>query len=310
VNGPVSDGLKLDPRRLLIFAAVVRAGTFSGAARSLHLSQPSVSRHVAALEAELGVQLVLRLRGGVRVTPTGDAVLARARSIAAELTRLNTDLKAILTLDAGNVRVAAFPTAATKLVAPAFAKLRADHPGLTTMLVEASHADAMTLLRDGDVDVAVVFEAYSDSVDASPGISQILLLREPFLVALPAWHPNSADLTVPLRLLRGEGWIIGSATKRPGVIERACLAAGFSPRIVARADHQPTIQALVAAGVGVTLIPNLVAGEARDDILLRPARPLSVGRKIIALTPETERRMPPIKRFLSEIQAVANALKG
>src|SRR6266511_3927591 len=250
-----------DPRRLIVFGAVVRAGSFSAAAKELHLSQPSVSRHVAALESECGLQLLERTSRGLRLTAAGNALLDHASALRTELTAVEATLR------------------------------------------EASRTDALALLRDGNIDVAVVFSAGDETTDAR-ALARHDLFVEEFFVALPRSHALAARPAVSLKQLSDEGWIVGTAP-RPAAIEAACLAAGFAPRIVATADDQPTIQALVASGVAVTLIPALAAESVHKGIALRPLRNERVTRRVSAFTLDVATTTPSIAAFVDQLRIVA-----
>ncbi len=126
--------------------------------------------------------------------------------------------------------------------------------------------------------------------------------RSSFFVALPRRHVLAARPVVSLKQLRDEGWIVGAAP-RPGAIETACLEAGFAPRIVATADDQPTIQALVAGGVAVTLIPNLATAAVSKEIALRPLRSAPT-RRVSIFTLALATPMPSIEAFVDELQVV------
>jgi DNA-binding transcriptional LysR family regulator len=299
----------VDPRRLLIFEAVVRAGSFSAASIQLHLSQPSVSRQVAALESECRQALLLRTRKGLRLTPAGVAVLERSQAIRAELAALDVALGAFANHEAGEVRILTFPTAAAALVAPAMGRLRNAHPAIRFNIRESPRRVSLAMLRDGEADLALVFDTPDDRADTH-GLATQLLLEERFLAALPRSHPLAAQPTVSLRRLRDEGWIVGTAADRPGAIERACLSAGFTPRIVAALDDQPAIQALVASGLGVTLIPQLAAARPRPDIVLRPIRPAGIIRRISVVTLDVTPRAASIVALIDELAFVAETTRG
>ncbi len=297
----------IDARRLLIFEAVARAGSFSGAAAAVHISQPSVSRHVAALEAQCGVRLLNRTRGGVRPTPAGAALIDRAAAVRAELAAADATAAAFAQGEAGEIRVAAFPTAAAALVAPAFSRLRRTHPGISASLREAPRVRALELLRDGDTDVAIIFDAVGDGGADPQRLVRETVLVERFLLALPRSHPCARRGAVSLSRLRDDGWIIGTASDGPGAIERACRAAGFSPRVVAAADDQPTIQALVEGGVGVTLIPELAARNAHKQIALRPTKP-ALSRRVSTVTLAVEPTPCAVTAFKRELELIAQRL--
>jgi DNA-binding transcriptional LysR family regulator len=136
------------------------------------------------------------------------------------------------------------------------------------------------------------------------------LLDEPLLVALPAGHRLAGRATVALPALRREGWIVGTASGSPGPIERACQAAGFAPDVVANADDQPTIQALVAGGVAVTLIPRLGTQGAHPGIVFLPVRPAPVVRRLTALTLDLTPRSPATESVLDALSSAAEAAVG
>ena len=295
----------LDPRRLLIFEEVVRAGSFSAAASRLHLSQPSVSRHVAALERQSGLHLLKRTSTGLVVTLAGETVLRSAQSVRHELVALDAAVAAYTGNETGKVDVAAFPTAAATLVAPAMAALKQAHPGITSTLHEAARAQAIAMLRDGKIDVAVVFDTATDNLEDARGLAAVELMTERFVVAFAADHPLAHRKTIGLRALKREPWIVGTSSG-PGPIEAACLAAGFTPRVAARADDQPTIQALVAGGIGVTLIPQRVAaGDVHPQISLCQLSP-PLKRRIRVLTLDVRPRSHAVLAFLDAMQASAD----
>jgi DNA-binding transcriptional LysR family regulator len=166
------------------------------------------------------------------------------------------------------------------------------------------------MLRDGEADTALVFDALGETPADLGGLAQQVLFHEPFLVALPRTHPLANADVVPLRQLRDERWIVGTATKARGAIERACLAAGFTPQVAAAADDQPTIQALVAGAVGVTLIPVMVAPHARPDVVLRATRPKGISRRVSVITLDVNPRTPAVDAFIEQLMSVATRATG
>jgi DNA-binding transcriptional LysR family regulator len=235
------------------------------------------------------------------------AVLQRATAIKAELAALEATLDAFAKGEVGVVRIVAFPMAATALIAPALARLRETHPELETSVREASRDASLEMIRDGDADLAVVFEVAGDEHADTGGLVRQTLLDEEFFVALPRSHRLASHPRVALHGLRDENWIVGTAAT-PGPIERVCLSAGFAPHIVAAVDDQPTIQALVAGGVGVTLIPQLAVPSVRRDIVLRPARGEPLRRRISAVSLDVTPRVPALVVAAGEISRVASAI--
>src|SRR3954452_21037284 len=147
----------LDVNRLRVIDAVARHGSVTAAARELHYSQPSVSHHLARLEAESGAQLLQRVGRGIRLTPAGRLLADRAAEILGRIDAAGAELSAHVGLTAGRVRLAGFASAIGSLVPAAVATLAARHPRLEISLVDAHPEDALELLRAGKVEVAIIF---------------------------------------------------------------------------------------------------------------------------------------------------------
>ena len=290
--------LMLDPRRMQVLREVAERGSFSAAARALHLTQPAVSRAVAKLEREAGTRLLERTSRGVRLTEAGELVVARAAAIAGHLTAAERDLEAVRGLRAGSVRVGAFPHAGASLVVPAAAALTQRHPGVQVTFRDVSSAEGLRLVAAGELDVAVVFRGRLDDVPAD-GLVRTHLLDDPMLVALPASHRLALRRSVALEELRDERWIHGTQHAVSGLILRACRDAGFEPRVVAQTDHAPISHGLVAAGVGVTLVPGLALPTLRPDVIARPVRGGGPVRIVEAVALD-ERPRPPATEALLE----------
>jgi len=175
----------LDVTRLRVLVAVARHGSVTAAARALNYAQPSVSHHIARLEAETGARLLQRAGRGVRLTDAGRLLADRAAEILGRLDAAENELAAHVGLRQGRVRLAAFPSALGTIVPAAAACLEAESPGMDLMLTEAEPPEALRMLRAGYVDVALVFRHYQEAADDSPagdddeGARGTLLLDEP-----------------------------------------------------------------------------------------------------------------------------------
>src|SRR5215216_163678 len=200
--------MPMEPRRLLTFRAVAHRRSFSQAARDLALTQPSVSQQVAALEREVGAQLLDRRPGGLKLTHAGGVLLEHAEA------------------ERSTLRIGAFPTALASLVPAAVARLEG-----ARVIVEEGASDALAeRVRSGDVHLAVTFQDAAEPRREPAGLERRDLLREAFLVVLAPGHRLADRDAVPLAELAGEGWTAPSAD---GIIVRACRAAGFEPRLAA-----------------------------------------------------------------------------
>lgn len=247
----------MDPRRLLIFREVARAGSISAAARGLGWTQPAVSQHLRALERSCGSMLLTRGAGGVELTEPGRVLLARADAIAAELHMATEELADLGALRRGRVRLAAYPSAAATLVPAALGRLRQAHPALEVELTEAEPPEATQLLGSGDVDVALVF-GYVARPEPAPGTSWQRLGEEPVLLVLPSEHPlaeRAERAELGLAELADADWIVGCDRCRAHTLDR-CADAGFTPTVRHVSDDYVVVQNLVATGLGVTLLPQ------------------------------------------------------
>jgi DNA-binding transcriptional LysR family regulator len=296
----------LDLRRLALLREVVRHGSFSRAAQALYLTQPAVSRQIAKLEREAGVRLLERTPTGLRLTDAGQVALDRAEAIAGHLAAAEAELEAITSLGAGRLRLSAFPTVAATLVLEAVRLFRKRHPGVELSFVEAGTRAGLQRLRAGEVDLALAFREHGRPVPGSwEGLHAEHLLVDPLYVALAKGHPLAAKEAIRLRELRGESWIQAVQAGPSGITYRACLAAGFEPRIAALSDHAPITQGLVAAGVGVTLVSSLAVPQARKDIVIRPLRPSGPERDVFAVSLPGTLRPPAITAMVGILRELA-----
>src|SRR5580704_10680784 len=158
----------LDVTRLRVLVAVARYGSVTAAARALNYAQPSVSHHIARLEAETGTQLLERVGRGIRLTDAGQLLAERAEEIIGRLDAAEAELAAHVGLREGRVRLAAFPSALGTLIPAAAARLEAETPGMDFMLTEAEPPEALRMLRAGYVDVALVFRYLPDGPSLDP----------------------------------------------------------------------------------------------------------------------------------------------
>ncbi len=286
----------MDLTRLRVLAAVAREGSVTGAARALHYAQPSVSHHLARLEAEVGVPLTERHGRGVRLTAAGRLLAARAEEILGRVGAAREELDALVSLSAGRVRLAAFPSALATLVPDVVGRLAREHPGLGVGLVEAEPPEALDALRRGAVDVALVFEHDRSPLDVEGLRAVPVLAEELFLVRAgsgpqPGTDPGRDSATdeaaapsgeVDLAPLADAAWIAGCERCRADLVGR-CERAGFTPRVAFETDDYVAVQALVASGVGVSLLPALALRAHRDPRVTVRALP-GAARRVLAVT--------------------------
>src|SRR5215203_1805625 len=230
----------LDVNRLRVIDAVARHGSVTAAAKELHYSQPSVTHHLARLEAETGAQLLQRVGRGIRLTPAGELLADRAAEIIGRIDAAGAELSAHVGLTAGRVRLAGFASAIGSLVPAAVATLATRHPGLQISLTDTHPPDAIELLRTGKVDVAVIFR-YDETEPEPPGVRIDHLLDDPVYVLSTRPEPGG------MPSLRDATWIAGCERCRSHLLTM-CEDAGFEPKIGYSSDDMVVMSALVSAG--------------------------------------------------------------
>ncbi|MBL7499577.1 LysR family transcriptional regulator [Frankia sp. CNm7] len=271
----------IDVRRLRLLRELDNRGTVAAVATALHLTPSAVSQQLAALAREAGVPLLDPIGRRVRLTPAAKVLLRHADEIFAQLERAEADLAAFDEGRTGKVTIAAFATAIIGIVAPAIQELRVTHPGLDITVVDVQPPGCYDLLAGGELDLAV------DFVTTRPADGQfemVRLLDDLFDVALPRDHPLAGLDAVPLGQLADEDFIAslpGSACLK--IMEAACGAAGFAPRIRHRSDDFIAVFGLIAAGCGIGMIPRLAGLGSTDRVVLRPMVDPPIRRLSVSL---------------------------
>ena len=301
----------LDVRRLRVLREVAARGSFSAAADALNFTQSAVSQQIAALEREAGTTLVERNARGVRLTEAGEVLVRHTDVILARLDDAEAELHAIAGLKGGRVRVATFPTAGASIVPPAIARFRAAHPQVDVSVVPAEPPEAVEKLRTGEVDIALLIETvWGEGI--SQGIARTHLLDDPMYVCLPAGHPKAAKGKLRIEDLAEESWLVGAGSSCPdcSIFLRACQTAGFEPSIGFNSDDYTAIQGFVAAGMGVSVIPDLALATVRDDVVIRSLGARAPVRRIVAGTLEGGYCSPAAEGMLSVLVEVCRELAG
>jgi DNA-binding transcriptional LysR family regulator len=302
----------LDATRLRVLVAVARHGSVTAAAQALNYAQPSISHHMARLEAETGAKLIERSGRGIKLTEAGQFLADRAEEILGRLDAAEAELAAYVGLRQDRVRVALCGAALGGLVASAAAAVHTDRGPPEVHLSQADQSAGLRMLRAGEVDVALLVryqlagsqEPASDAADhaahhAEDRFRLCLVLDEPLYLITPIPPPGPICLTDYARCR----WIAGT----PDGDEPAaalCQAAGFAPDIVARTDDYLAAQALVAAGLGVAVLPGLALGPARHPGI-HAAELDGQRRHVLAATYGTPPPQPAVCQFIEELTRAA-----
>ena len=345
----------LDVTRLRVLVAVARCGSVTAAARALNYAQPSVSHHLARLEAETGIKLMQRAGRGIRLTDAGRLLAERAAEVIGRLDAAENELAAYTGLRAGRLRLAAFPSALGTIVPAAAAMLRGREPRVDLRLTEAEPPEALRMLRAGYVDVALVFRYSPDSpdttaaaevtgttarsgpvprtrmpsfagpgsweggatggafgegmslgddgdggIDITEGLRERLLLDEPvhLVTAAHGGEAPAPDLAGYAR----HRWIAGCDRCRANLL-RQCALAGFAPKIAFTTDDYVAVQALVAADLGVSVLPALCLRAARHPGIR--TTPLTGSRRYVFAVRYGDPPDPPAVSLLMDVLRAA-----
>ena len=305
----------LDVTRLRVLVAVARYGSVTAAARALNYAQPSVSHHLARLEAETGTKLIQRAGRGIRLTDAGRLLAERAAEVIGRLDAAENELAAYTGLRAGRLRLAAFPSALGTIVPAAAALLREQQPGTDLRLTEAEPPEALRMLRAGYVDVALVFrysaeapgsgesgEEKDGGIDLTEGLRERLLLTEPVHLVIPA-QVSGGEPPTELAGYAKHRWIAGCDRCRANLL-RQCALAGFTPKIAFTTDDYIAVQALVAADLGVSTLPALCLRAARHPGIRTVPLP-GAHRYVLAVRYGDPPDPPAVNLLMEALRAVA-----
>ena len=280
---------------LNVLAAVARHGSVTAAAKELNYSQPSVSHHLARLEAEVGAKLIQRVGRGIRLTPEGRLLAGRAVEIVGRVDAAAAEVAAQVGLRAGRVRLAGFQSALSTVVPPAAAELGRAHPGIELSLVDVHPVEAVRMLRAGQVDVALIFR-YDGTPPEADGVRLVHVRDDPmFLVSR---QPDDR-----LARHRDSTWVGGCERCSAELVDLCQASAGFTPRIGYHSDDMVVMQSLVAAGMGVTTLPGLALRAHRTPGIHVTELP-DVPRRIYAATYGDPPDPPATTALIEAIRAV------
>ncbi len=296
----------LDVKRMRVLREVAQRGSFSAAADALAYTQSAISQQVAALEREAGTRLVERSARGVHLTDAGQALVQHADAILSRLADAEAELEAIAGLRGGRVRLTTFATAGATIVPQAIARFRERHPGVGLVLEPEEPTDGLRRLRSGEADIALTITASFDD-PPEPDFAMTTLLDDPMYVLLPVGHPLARGGRVRLQDLAEDEWLLGATERCPDsrILVRACQHAGFEPRIGFHSDDYLAIQGFVAAGCGVSLIPDLALVAVRDDVVVRSLGARPPVRRILAATMADSWASPAKQAMLEILEEVA-----
>lgn len=288
-----------------VLREVAACGSFSAAAEALSFTQSAVSQHVAALERETGTQLVERGRRGVRLTDAGRVLVGHADAILARIDSAEEELAALAGLRGGRLRLISFQSGGATLAPRAVAAFHSRHPHVELSMQEAEPDEAAEHLRAGNADIALLYDHPAVPELVRPDLELLHLLDDPYEAILPTGHALAKRRRVALADLAEEPWVASSdAGGCRRIMHALCHEAGFEPRVTFEVDETTAAQALVAAGVGVTLLPRLALSAVHPGVVVRNLAEPTV-RRVWAARLEGAYPSPAGDAMLQTLQDVA-----
>ncbi|MGA5037098.1 LysR family transcriptional regulator [Streptomyces capoamus] len=263
----------IDVQRLRVLRAVAEYGSFNRAAAALHLTPSAVSQQVAALERSVGAQVVARSTRGVTLTRAGRIMVGAAESVAAELEHARQQVAALGT-GRTQLTVATFTSGGRLLLPAAFTRLTKAHPGTVLHVREGEPEDTLPLVRQGAVDLALAYR-FDGPLPVGPGPRSGLewtpLLEDPLHVVLPLGHRLAHQTALDLVDLAAEPWVLG-CLKTEVYLRRFAEQAGFDPDIRGTTTDYFFARSLVAAGMGISLIPSIALAPGMPGLSTVPVK--------------------------------------
>jgi DNA-binding transcriptional LysR family regulator len=273
----------LDARRLRVLREVATRGSFSAAAAALTFTQPAVSQQIAALEREAGTTLIERGVRPVRLTDAGRALMVHAEAVLAHLDEAQQELGEIAGLRRGRLRLASFPTAIATLVPHAVAMFAQRHPDVDLTVVDDHQQGLIPRLARWELDLALIYD-HEALPEPEVRLDRTHLLDDPFDLLVADGHPLARRRSIVLEELADETLIGGTPDGAYArIVLHSCRVAGFEPRVVFGSDDYNAVQAFVAVGLGVAILPRLALtfprpGLARVALADPPVRRIAAVR--------------------------------
>lgn len=259
------------------FIEIARQRHFTRAAERLHMAQPALSQQMKNLEAELGTPLFIRGKKETQLTAAGKALLPRAEALLAQAEAARAAVSDVAQLRGGKLIVAAIPSVCAGLLPDLLHAFGRKHPGVKLQLIEDSSERVAASVESGHADLGFLQLPASKAAFESR-----VLITEPFVALVAASHALANEKEIPLKQLAGESFIFYKGRARDSALE-ACRKAGFEPHIACESGELETIRALVAARVGIAIVPELATTLLPKNTRAVPLKQPGLQRQIAAV---------------------------
>ncbi|NGO11426.1 LysR family transcriptional regulator [Streptomyces sp. HC44] len=288
-----------DPTRLAALVAVAEAGSITRAAERLGYTTPALSQQLAKLEREAGTALLVRHHRGARLTGAGELLVARARRVLDEMDRARHELARLAGLSGGILRLGTFQTAGIHLLPPVLSAFHRAHPDVELTVADYEPPDGIAAVAAGRVDLALThsYEPAEPVPLPSAVSAEPVLVEELVLVTAPGHALTSGSSRLPLTGLAGRQ-LISMAPDHPARqgVEAALARAGATPSVLVATPGYALVCALVSAGLGVAVVPEMVARTAATPVSMRALEPGDL-RRTISVVHRTDETAPAADAF-------------
>jgi DNA-binding transcriptional LysR family regulator len=285
---------------LISFAALADELHFTRAAARLHVAQPALTKRIQQLERRLGLRLFVRTRRSVRLTADGEVLLEKARHVLRAAEDLATTARRLSDGELGRLRIGFTPSAPHHVLPVVMQTFRRRHPDISCVLTEASSDEQIRQILDGELDVGILRAPASRPT----ALVCTTFLEEPYVAVLPRAHRLATVRAVALADLASEPFVLIARRVVAAIhdqIVAACVEAGFTARVVQEATHIHAVVALVAAGCGVSLLPESAAELGVRDVVCRPLRHTSL-RTVMAVAHLRAGNAPAVRAFVQSVK--------
>jgi DNA-binding transcriptional LysR family regulator len=291
----------MDLRHLRYFVAVAEELHFGRAAARVHVAQPSLSRQIRDLEDEMGLRLFERDRRRVALTAAGGVFLDEVKRLLEQLERAVDAARRTARGERGTLRIAYVPAVAYTGLPEIVRAFRQRLPDVEVRLQETNPARQVQALLAGRVDVG-----FARGPIHEPALAVETVMEEPLVAAFPTGHPLSRRKMLKLAMLAGEPFVLQARSRGPGSHDQIlaiCRAAGFSPRVVQEGSQTDALS-LVAAGVGVAIVPTSLRVIRRAGVVYRPLRERPMTQLVMVWCKDAP--MPVLREFLQEVRRMGD----
>jgi LysR family transcriptional regulator, transcription activator of glutamate synthase operon len=296
----------MELRQIIYFIEVAKREHVTEAAHHLHVAQSAISRQIANLEAELGVSLFIREGRSVKLTPVGRVFLERAEVVVVELEKAKQEIFEFLNPETGTIRIGFPNSLAAKTLPTVISAFRDHHPHIGFQLHQGTHQSLSESVIKGQIDLAFVSPVPKDE----PEIIGHTLFTENIMALLPITHPLAEQPSILLNQLRQDSFVMfrtGFALRN--LIINACQQSGFKPKIAFDGEDIDTLKGLVAAGLGVALLPEItLIDNVPNETVKVPISYPNITRTVGIIKPKNRELAPSEQLFFNFLKQFYDVL--